>query len=299
MARLPYPLDTLSVDAKRIYEHIAAKRGAVRGPFAPLMHHPALAEKVADVGEYLRFGSTLPGDIRELAILITARAVSAGRVVRPCADRAARGPARRRRRARAHAGGPHDLAGALPSPGPPRPARPRLRVHSECAPGGRSAGAGDNRAGRAGGPCRTLPADRRRAQRVRRGAAGRSARAVLVTWGAPKWPPTPPNVRGTPGDPGRPSITPQNVRGTPGDPGRPSITPNVRGTPGDPGRPSITPNVRGTPVRRPAGGARRERRRHRRTPRRRPPGRASFPTRVRPRAGRRSATVSAAPRARR
>ena len=68
MARLPYPLDTLSVDAKRIYEHIAAKRGAVRGPFAPLMHHPALAEKVADVGEYLRFGSTLPGDIRELAL---------------------------------------------------------------------------------------------------------------------------------------------------------------------------------------------------------------------------------------
>lgn len=76
MARLPDPLDTLTPDAKRIYEHIAAKRGAVRGPFAPLMHHPALAEKVADVGEYLRFGSTLPGDIRELAILITARAVS-------------------------------------------------------------------------------------------------------------------------------------------------------------------------------------------------------------------------------
>jgi 4-carboxymuconolactone decarboxylase len=76
MARLPDPLDTLGPEARRIYEHIAAKRGAVRGPFAPLMHHPSLAEKVADVGEYLRFNSTLPGDIRELAILITARAVS-------------------------------------------------------------------------------------------------------------------------------------------------------------------------------------------------------------------------------
>jgi 4-carboxymuconolactone decarboxylase len=75
MARLPDPLDSLSPEAKRIYEHIAAKRGAVRGPFAPLMHHPALAEKVADLGEFLRFGSTLPGDIRELAILITARTV--------------------------------------------------------------------------------------------------------------------------------------------------------------------------------------------------------------------------------
>jgi 4-carboxymuconolactone decarboxylase len=75
MARLPDPLDTLGPEARRIYEHIAAKRGAVRGPFAALMHHPSLAEKVADVGEYLRFSSTLPGDIRELAILVTARTV--------------------------------------------------------------------------------------------------------------------------------------------------------------------------------------------------------------------------------
>ena len=34
------------------------------------------AEKVGDLGEYLRFGGTLPGDIRELAILITARSVN-------------------------------------------------------------------------------------------------------------------------------------------------------------------------------------------------------------------------------
>jgi 4-carboxymuconolactone decarboxylase len=39
------------------------------------MHHPALAEKVGDLGEYLRFGGTLPGDLREMAILITARSV--------------------------------------------------------------------------------------------------------------------------------------------------------------------------------------------------------------------------------
>ena len=76
MARLPDPLDTLSPEAKRIYDHISAKRGAVRGPFASLMLHPALAEKVGDLGEFLRFGGTLPGDVRELAILITARSVS-------------------------------------------------------------------------------------------------------------------------------------------------------------------------------------------------------------------------------
>jgi 4-carboxymuconolactone decarboxylase len=78
MARLPDPLDTLTPEAKQVYEKITAKRGAVRGPFASLMHHPALAERVGDLGEYLRFGGTLPGDIRELAILITARSVGQG-----------------------------------------------------------------------------------------------------------------------------------------------------------------------------------------------------------------------------
>jgi len=76
MARLPDPLDRLTPEAKRVYEKITAKRGAVRGPFAALMHDPPLAERVGDLGEFLRFGGTLPGDIRELAILITARSVS-------------------------------------------------------------------------------------------------------------------------------------------------------------------------------------------------------------------------------
>lgn len=76
MARLPDPIDTLTPEARRVYDKIAAKRGAIRGPFASLMHHPALAERAGDLGEFLRFGSTLPGDIRELAILITARSVN-------------------------------------------------------------------------------------------------------------------------------------------------------------------------------------------------------------------------------
>lgn len=76
MARLPDVHGSLTPEAQRIYERIAAKRGGVRGPYAPLMHHPALAEKVADLGEYLRFDATLPGDVRECAILLTARHVS-------------------------------------------------------------------------------------------------------------------------------------------------------------------------------------------------------------------------------
>jgi 4-carboxymuconolactone decarboxylase len=75
MAQLPDPIDTLTPEARRVYDKISSRRGAIRGPFASLMHHPALAEKAGDLGEYLRFGSTLPGDIRELAILVIARAV--------------------------------------------------------------------------------------------------------------------------------------------------------------------------------------------------------------------------------
>ena len=73
MARLPDILGSLPPEAQKVYDRITAKRGKIGGPFVPLMHHAALAERVADLGEYLRFGSTLPGDLRELAILITSR----------------------------------------------------------------------------------------------------------------------------------------------------------------------------------------------------------------------------------
>ena len=75
MAKLADPLDSLPPEAKRVYEKITATRGMVRGPFASLMHNPELAERVGDLGEYLRFRGTLPGDIRELAVLITARSI--------------------------------------------------------------------------------------------------------------------------------------------------------------------------------------------------------------------------------
>jgi len=50
MAKLPDPLDALAPDARRVYEKITARRGAVRGPFASLMHHPVLAERVGELG---------------------------------------------------------------------------------------------------------------------------------------------------------------------------------------------------------------------------------------------------------
>lgn len=76
MARLPDILGALPPEAQNVYDRIAAKRGKIGGPYVPLMHHPALAERLGGLGEYLRFESTLPGDLRELAILITARHVA-------------------------------------------------------------------------------------------------------------------------------------------------------------------------------------------------------------------------------
>jgi len=43
------------------------------GPFEALLTSPELCRRVQALGEYVRFSSTLPGPIRELAILIVAR----------------------------------------------------------------------------------------------------------------------------------------------------------------------------------------------------------------------------------
>ena len=59
---------------QRVYQSIAAgPRGGVRGPFNALLRSPELADRVQQVGEYLRFGTSLPARLNELAILINAR----------------------------------------------------------------------------------------------------------------------------------------------------------------------------------------------------------------------------------
>jgi len=51
----------------------AGPRGEVRGPFVALIHHAALARPIQHLGEFLRFGASLPLPLLEMAILITAR----------------------------------------------------------------------------------------------------------------------------------------------------------------------------------------------------------------------------------
>jgi 4-carboxymuconolactone decarboxylase len=78
MARLPNPeQQDMAPEAQAIWSRIAASRGAVRGPFAVLLQVPELADRVAEIGDYLRFHGLFDGADRELAILAAAREVEA------------------------------------------------------------------------------------------------------------------------------------------------------------------------------------------------------------------------------
>ena len=52
-------------------------RGGLRGPFPAMLRSPEVADRFQKVGEYLRFNSSIPTALNELAILVTARAWSA------------------------------------------------------------------------------------------------------------------------------------------------------------------------------------------------------------------------------
>ncbi len=75
MARVPHlSREDLPQDKREIYDQISRQRGHVARPFQALLNIPDLAEKVAGVGEQLRFGpSMLPPDVRETVMLATAR----------------------------------------------------------------------------------------------------------------------------------------------------------------------------------------------------------------------------------
>jgi 4-carboxymuconolactone decarboxylase len=52
---------------------VSGPRAGMRGPFNALLRSPDLADRVQRVGEYVRFRSSLPAALSELAILVTAR----------------------------------------------------------------------------------------------------------------------------------------------------------------------------------------------------------------------------------
>ena len=59
---------------KRVHDQIVSgKRGRFGGPFQLLIRAPGVCEHAAPLGEYLRWGTSLPDRLSELAIITTAR----------------------------------------------------------------------------------------------------------------------------------------------------------------------------------------------------------------------------------
>ena len=79
MPRLPEVLDknALPADKQHIHDYLASTRGAVRLPFSAVLNNPELTYRIAHLGSYIRFDSTLPDKVRELAIMSAAREVDA------------------------------------------------------------------------------------------------------------------------------------------------------------------------------------------------------------------------------
>jgi 4-carboxymuconolactone decarboxylase len=68
----------MTTEQQRVAQTIASgPRGGVRGPFVALLRSPELADRIRSVGDYVRFESELPPQLRELAILLVARFWSA------------------------------------------------------------------------------------------------------------------------------------------------------------------------------------------------------------------------------
>ncbi|MEE8443171.1 MAG: carboxymuconolactone decarboxylase family protein [Dehalococcoidia bacterium] len=66
--------EDLPTDQQPIFDEITAGYGGnLVGPFRVLLHSPELARRVSHTGAYIRREATLPADVRELAVIATAR----------------------------------------------------------------------------------------------------------------------------------------------------------------------------------------------------------------------------------
>jgi 4-carboxymuconolactone decarboxylase len=75
----PIPLDQMDPAQRKIADAIlAGPRHSIEGPFNAWLRSPELADRLQKVGEYLRFETSLPHKLNELAILITGREWGAG-----------------------------------------------------------------------------------------------------------------------------------------------------------------------------------------------------------------------------
>lgn len=75
MSRIPLPDPATMTDAQKgVYEKIVSgPRGRLVGPLRAALHNPDLADRWQALGALLRFGTSLPPRVSELAIVVTAR----------------------------------------------------------------------------------------------------------------------------------------------------------------------------------------------------------------------------------
>jgi 4-carboxymuconolactone decarboxylase len=73
--RIPLPgPDEMNPAQKAVYENIiGGPRGTLVGPLRAALHNPSLAEKWQAFGQVLRYETSLPRHLNELAILVSAR----------------------------------------------------------------------------------------------------------------------------------------------------------------------------------------------------------------------------------
>jgi 4-carboxymuconolactone decarboxylase len=65
--------ESLPEDQRHIFDAIGESRGRVGFPFSLLLHSPEVAGRIAHLGAFLRFSSSLDALLREIAILTSAR----------------------------------------------------------------------------------------------------------------------------------------------------------------------------------------------------------------------------------
>tara|TARA_B100000378_G_scaffold124481_1_gene100495 strand:+ start:239 stop:868 length:630 start_codon:yes stop_codon:yes gene_type:complete len=73
--RISFPTpDTMTAEQRQVYDQIVSgPRGTLVGPLRAALHNPALADRWQRLGQVLRFETSLPTHLNELAILVTAR----------------------------------------------------------------------------------------------------------------------------------------------------------------------------------------------------------------------------------
>ena len=69
----PLAPEAMTTEQKAMYDGImAGPRHSIEGPFNAWLRSPVLGDRLQRVGEYLRFNTTIPHNLNEFAILITA-----------------------------------------------------------------------------------------------------------------------------------------------------------------------------------------------------------------------------------